>query len=487
MTRVSTYLRVGVAALSLALRAAPASAQSTTAPDDSVGPGAFRFRGVRITPVGYATLEAVYRTRALAADIGTPFNAIPFRGAPGAHLSELRLSARQSRLGAAVDGHAGPTALRGFVETDFLGAGSSSNSNESNSYALRLRQFWAEAAFANGLTLSAGQTWSLLTPGRSRLALRAESVPATIDAQYVVGFDWARQAGVRLTSRLGSSAWGAIAIEESQTTFLSRGTPDRPFLVGQAGGSALNPLATYSYDAAPDLIAKLAFEPGIGHYELRAVGRLFRDRVYAPFRLGEAQHADNYTTTGGGVGADARWAAHERRAELGIDALWGRGIGRYGTSQLPDATVRADGHIAPIRAAHGLASLDLHPTATLDLYAYAGVEYAARTADTAANGTGVGYGSPRVDVTSCDTEVAPAGPFSPGGASCLADTRALRQGTVGLWHRAFQGDYGTAQWGLQYSYTSRLTWATAPAGLAPRANAHVILASLRYVLPQGSR
>ena len=32
--------------------------------------------------------------------------------------------------------------LTGYLETDFLSAGSSSNSNQSNSYTLRLRQFW---------------------------------------------------------------------------------------------------------------------------------------------------------------------------------------------------------------------------------------------------------------------------------------------------------------------------------------------------------
>ena len=32
--------------------------------------------------------------------------------------------------------------LTGYIETDFLSAGSSSNSTESNSYTLRLRQFW---------------------------------------------------------------------------------------------------------------------------------------------------------------------------------------------------------------------------------------------------------------------------------------------------------------------------------------------------------
>ena len=42
--------------------------------------------------------------------------------------------------------------LSGYVEADFLSAGVTSNNNESNSYTLRQRQAWGQAAFDNGLS-----------------------------------------------------------------------------------------------------------------------------------------------------------------------------------------------------------------------------------------------------------------------------------------------------------------------------------------------
>ena len=54
--------------------------------------------------------------------------------------------------------------LTGYLETDFLSAGSSSNSNQSNSYTLRLRQFWGSYDNTDwGLHVMGGQAWSLAT------------------------------------------------------------------------------------------------------------------------------------------------------------------------------------------------------------------------------------------------------------------------------------------------------------------------------------
>ncbi len=52
-----------------------------------------------------------------------------------------------------------------------------------------------------------------------------------------------------------------------------------PTTVGNPGGNHLNPLAQYSTDIAPDMVAKIAVEPGWGHYELYGIGRLFRSRA----------------------------------------------------------------------------------------------------------------------------------------------------------------------------------------------------------------
>ena len=44
--------------------------------------------------------------------------------------------------------------------------------------------------------------WSLLTQNRVGMLNGTENTPLTIDAQYVVGFNWARQPAIRLGPRL---------------------------------------------------------------------------------------------------------------------------------------------------------------------------------------------------------------------------------------------------------------------------------------------
>ena len=53
--------------------------------------------------------------------------------------------------------------MTGYVEADFLGAGVTSNNNESNSYVLRQRQVWGQAALHSGWSFTGGQMWSLVT------------------------------------------------------------------------------------------------------------------------------------------------------------------------------------------------------------------------------------------------------------------------------------------------------------------------------------
>ncbi len=87
-----------------------------------------------IVPVAFFAFEDVWRQRSLNSDINTPFNNIPFMGANQAHVSELNFSGRQSRVGGLFTGDTGPFKLAGYVEADFLGAGTTSNDNQSNSY-----------------------------------------------------------------------------------------------------------------------------------------------------------------------------------------------------------------------------------------------------------------------------------------------------------------------------------------------------------------
>jgi hypothetical protein len=110
---------------------------------------------VNITPGGFIEAATVNRQRALSADINTPFNSIPYSGNSTGRLSEMNLTARQSRLSLLVDTKIGETKVSGYYEADFLGAGTTSNNRESNSYVFRQRQVWARADFAVAFLVAA--------------------------------------------------------------------------------------------------------------------------------------------------------------------------------------------------------------------------------------------------------------------------------------------------------------------------------------------
>ena len=447
-------------------------------------PMALKFKGVTITPGGFLAAESVYRQRGLASDINTPFNSLPMPGSSQSNLSEFFATARQSRISMRVDGNLKNAKLTGYYETDWLSAATTSNNNQSNSYSLRQRQVWGRVAL-HGYSFSAGQMWSLITETGKGVDNGTEVPPLTIDPQYHVGFSWARQYGIRAAKNFGDKLWLAFSVENPQTTFAAHGNTNN-FVLGGPGtaGGLFNPLANYSFNSAPDLIAKAAFEPGWGHFEVFGVVSRFRDRVFplAGAASPSAMGALNDSRTGGGVGANVRASFFDKHMNAGLHFLGGDGVGRYGTSGLPDATVRPDGTLSLIHSYQTLATLEWH-SPRWDLYANAGGEYASRSWYLNSEGKGVGYGSPLFVNTGCNTETLPGtNGFSPGAlANCTADTRDVLQGTLGFWYRFYKGPKGTVQVGPQYSYLTRNTWSGV--GGDPHGIDNMVFTSFRYYLP----
>ena len=479
-------------------------------------PDTLHYKGVDLTPGGFLAAETVDRQRAIGGDVNTQFSAIPFAGQTAGVLSEFNASARQSRLSLLAEGKLPSATLRGYVETDFLSAGTTSNNNESNSYTLRLRQAWAQADLNSGWTLTGGQMWSLATEYRVGLANRAEAIPQTIDAQYNVGFTWERQYGFRVVKKVGDHLWIGGSLEEPQT--LNIGGHNLPTIAYQQAGNAgglYNPTANYSYNYAPDLIAKAAYETNWGHFEVFGIGRFFRDRVFpnGPAPAGAPQPpttsalgAFTAKTEGGGVGVNARVSLFAKKLDVGAHILAGNGIGRYGTTTLPDATAHPDGSLELLTGGSALGSLEWHTTPRLDLYAYYGGEYVKRAyyatgyfITTAGPTLGLpilaGYGAPTNIVSGCYTEVLPVASPNGGGdvpgtaANCNADNRNIQEATSGYWFRFYRGSHGMLQQGIQYSYAVRHTWqgigdpANGISG-SPKAIDNMWFTSLRYYLPQ---
>ena len=477
-------------------------------------PIALHFKGVTISPGGFLAAETVRRSRALASDINTPFNNLTMPGASQSTMSEFFGSGRQSRITMLAQGELTNVKLSGYYEADFLSAAVTSNNNESNSYPLRQRQAWGQAAFNDGWSVTGGQMWSLVTETKHGVDNRTEAVPMTIDPQYSVGFSWARQYGLRLSKNFDNKVWFAVSMENAQATLSTHNNGDN-FLVGSAGasgglynasasasasGAAAN-IANYSFNPSPDIIAKAVFEPGFGHYEIFGVYSRFRDRVFpcaenfasaacGSLTAANAVQAYNSSKNGGGIGANARWSFDNKHLDFGLHFLGGSGIGRYGTGGLPDSSIHADGTFDLIKSYQGLGTLEWHgPKA--DIYFNAGAEYAGRAYDyDPISGKYVGYGSPLFSNSGCFTEAAPSvgSGFFPGGysGSCTADTRMLGEGTIGVWFKPYDGsrekvNRGRIQFGPQFSYVERYVWSGV--GGQPHGLDAMIFTSFRYYLP----
>jgi hypothetical protein len=474
-------------------------------------PLSIHLKGVTITPGGFAAAEFVRRSRELAADIITPFNNITMPGASQSGLPEFFGTGRQSRPTVFVGGKLKDVELSSYVSGDFLSSGTTSNNNQSNSYTLRLRQAWGQAKFNSGWKFLGGQAWSLVTENKAGIAPSDDigrvndARPMTIDGQYSVGFTFARQYGIRLTKDINPHMSVALAVENSQGTLTSHGNAGN-YLLGEAGATneanAFN--GTYTANPAPDVVAKLAFDQGAGHYEIFGLADRFADRVFPCVEPGTnpvcpgagATHAYNASKEGGGFGFNARWTILDKRVVFGFHEFGGTGIGRYGAASLSDISIHANGTLNLIRDYQGLGTLEYHGK-KLDIYSYAGVEYAGRTYDfdplLGAAGTYVGYGAPEFKNSGCYTETAPgtgntftAG-FNPGAlANCTADTRAIMEGTLGFWYRFYNGPKGRFQFGTQYSYLTRHTWSgVAGTGTSgqPSGLDNMIFTSFRYYLP----
>ena len=493
-------------------------------------PTSIHYKGVTITPGGFLAGETVWRQRAIIGDINTQFNGIPFSSAGQAQQTEFYGSGRQSRLSLLIQGKTGSMNLTGYYEMDFLSAGITSNNNESNSYTMRQRQAWAQAAFNNGWTLTAGQMWTLEMETRKGLDNRTEATPLQIDAQYVAGMSWARQYGFRVTKNFHNKIWAGFSIENSQE-LLTASNANANFILGgpgncgglyncgatvtgyttlvsgittttkNVGGTTVvtgvtptttvivNPGANnYSSNLSPDFIGKLAFEPGFGHYEVFVIGSLFRDRIYPNWSTKSAAGAFNDDSYGFGFGANARWLFAQKKVETALHFLGGNGMGRYGTSTLPDLTVDGNGYLHPLRAYQALAELDYH-LPKWDFYFDAGGEYVGNWARPY-NGSLVGYGVYTANNTGCGTETLPvnASGFAPGAlASCTGQTRAIIEGTAGFWFKPYNGPKGRLQMGMQYSYITRDTWngtnSYKSVPYSPEGIDNMVFTSFRYYLP----
>jgi hypothetical protein len=451
---------------------------------DIANPTALHYKGITLTPGGYAAGETVYRSHATGGDIPTAFTSIPYENSGDYQLSEFYGDARQSRVSLMAEGKPSWGTLRGYYEADWLGTGITSNNNQSNSYVLRQRVIWAQAETNNHWAFTGGQLWSLATEDKKGISNLSGDImtPQTIDPNYVAGFVWTRQYGFRVTKTFKNAAFG-IAAENPQLLYTASLAGNTPYAVlGSAGTNGGNynaavstcspstsivnytnqvqnnsggsvsdiavpvyktvngcsDIATISFNQAPDLIAKLAIDPGWGHFEVLGIAGFAHETVYP----GETTNSNLYggltdiatgtavapapTTAGyfnnsivlGGIGASLRVPVIPKVLTVGAKGLYGPGMGRYGDSTLADVTTNSSGALSPIHNISGLATVEMTPTPRMTIYLNYGGDYAGRD-DWGVAGTTTTLGAPSADF--CPTT---AGAFPCTTAPTAADILA---------------------------------------------------------------
>jgi hypothetical protein len=463
--------------------------------------GTYHIGGVTLKVGGFVEAAGIYRSSTESSDVATGLNtAVPFGSNANAHLSEFRESARQSRLSLLAFGEPDPaTKLSAYYEMDFLGMASTANSNQSNSYNLRVRQAFAEYDRRDlGFSFAGGQMWSLATLETAGLYPRNEATPLTIDANYNVGFNWLRVPQFRVIENFAPGLFGAVSLELPQAVNINNTLPSAAgggvlaggnVSTGAVGGSGGllgggGNTQTFSYDQYPDLIAKVAWEPGWGHFELYGIGREFRDNVVqgstpattiSPGLVGH-KHA-----FGGGIGAGAVLPVIPKLVDVTATVLWGKGIGKYGDAQLSDFTVNpTTGAPAPNTEVTALLGVVGHVMPTVDLYGYAGIEHADSNAFTV-GGKAFGYGNPLYSnlYASCTAgtfgvTAGPSGAAQPAGC----DIQTAKEFQVGGWWNFYKGDYGRMALGVSYAY---LDVDTFPGTTGTRGGSNnIVMTSFRY-------
>jgi hypothetical protein len=453
-------------------QAAPAAASKNpceTAPDANSVPPYLRLGSVCIVPVGFMDLTSVWRDKNAGSSMGSNFGSVPYNNTVNGNLSEFRFTPQNSRIGFRIDGDWKGVHFMGYNEFDFNGtSGSNGIAVNNGAFVPRLRLFWADVRKGN-IEYLVGQSWSMMTPNRKGISALPGDLFYTqvVDINYMAGLTWTRQPGMRVLIH------GA---QDKITLGISFEQPDQ-YAGGSAGGSTITyptafaSLANAQLDisqnvsagqnilnqptVAPDIIAKLAFDPSSRfHFEVGGIERNFK--IVNPSLL--SQH---FSATGGGflLGANAEVFKGLR---LITTNYWNDGGGRYLFGQAPDLIVRSDGSLSLVHSGGTIDGFEETIKNTL-LYAYYGGIYVGRNTALDANGTTkIGYG------------------FT---GSPNSQNRAINEITFGFNQTIWRNPrYGAINLMGQYEWLQRAPWYVAP-GAPKGTHDNTIYVNVRYTLP----
>lgn len=478
-----TTARTDVAGLKVAAAAVlPAPAQAVQAADAST-PSAFeagreqnpalpnspiasiplRVGDATVTPVGFVDATEFFRTTNLGSGIGTAFGSLPFSNTLRGRMTENRFTIQNSRIGLQFDTQFRDNHVRGYLESDFLGLQPGNAFVTSNSDSLRMRLYWVDLSHGK-FEFLAGQSWSLLTPGRDGISPMPSNLFYTqnMDTNYQAGLTWARQLQFRFVYHASPRVAAAVSLENAEQYTGGAVTLPPGFSASQVSTGE----ATSTPNRFPDVIGKLAFDPEVGgrHLHFEVAGLLSSFRTFS-LPLNRTLTAEG---GGGSFNADIGLFKNFHVVE---SSFFSRGGGRYIFGLGPDFVVRPDGSPSLVTADSGVGGIEYQLTPRMMFYAYYGGAYFGRNFSvipaTSAGGaqTYVGFGYPAASSSSSE------------------QNRAIQEATFGTIRNFWKSPrYGALQLITQYSYLTRAPWFVAPG--SPK-NAHLsqAYADIRYILP----
>ncbi len=447
---------------------APSAGNGAQGGDNQDSPLQIHIGSSTITPVGFMDMTLVTRSTNPGSGIGTNFGSIPYTNTQAGSLTESRLSIQNSRLGARFDGGFGDFKVLGYWESDFLGQlGNPPNGGlavSSNPYVFRMRLYWVDVNKGK-FDFLAGQSWSLMTPGRTGISPLPNNIfySQDIDVNYQAGLVWGRIPGFRGTFHFSDKAAFAVALENSE-----------PYVGGGNGGSGITAPAAIAASPGflgsqvnngssvissaalhPDIIAKLAFDPTSKfHFEIAGVE--ITDKISNPVSTPAYQ---TFTKAGGGASVNLNFELF-KGFRVFTNNFWSDGGGRYIFGQAPDFILGANGNLSLVHSASTVTGFEATAGKTM-FYAYYGGVYIRKDLAVDTTGKLVGYG-----------------PLSSDGQN-----RAIQEITFGSnTTLAKDSRWGALNLMFQYSYLQRNPWLVT--GMAPsNASLSMGFVNLRYTLP----
>ena len=299
-----------------------------------LNPLAIRYKGVMITPGGFADAGFAWRSRNDNTSLSSAFGAIPLNGTPNASFTEVRMDARNSRLQLSFVGNPNDNVkLTGFIMGDFYGtADPATNPNQVNSWLFRIREAYAMAEMKSGFFFVGGQFYSLWTPGRRGVGVRGMMLPLAYEGNEILGLPYERGMQFRVGKQFNPHWSAAFEIDQPETASVSSNLTPTALLGTENSGSnfpignnlpvpccnqafyiypvagAENPASTTSYtpftagtaatnvasvaalqslnggfsaNPIPDFAAKVAWDTptSTAHFEVRGLARIVRSGV----------------------------------------------------------------------------------------------------------------------------------------------------------------------------------------------------------------